>query len=188
MWDPSRSFRFELALGSLEDWLSAAELERTRLRADEAWSMDATFLIYSLRNVLRSAELAARSAPQTLVDHIRRHIDTFNESIPTLVNLRDVLEHFDAYLEMKGKLQHPAGTPLSRRKPGSAIDPWEHKRKRRAPPGGFGFWAARQANDDLLVGAGEIELRGMWRFERPETWLLPVGLQNLVPRLIDTGR
>jgi hypothetical protein len=41
----------------------------------------------------------------------------------------------------------------------SAIDPWEGKRKRRAPPGSFGFWAARLADDDLLVGAGELELR-----------------------------
>ncbi len=82
-----------------------------------------------------------------------------NAAVPTLVDLRDVLEHFDDYLEMKGNLQHPR-TPPRKRKPDAAIDPWEErKRKCRAPPGSFGFWAARQADDDLLIGAGELELR-----------------------------
>jgi hypothetical protein len=76
-----------------------------------------------------------------------------------LVDLRDVLEHFDAHLEMKGKLQHLPGTPEWKRKPDAAVDPWEGKRHRRAPPGSFGFCAARQADDDLLVGTGELELR-----------------------------
>jgi hypothetical protein len=159
MLHPSRSFRFQLALKSLEEWLSAADTEQERLNAEEQWTTDATFFLYSLRNVLRSAELAARSAPRTSADHILRLIDTFNESVPSLRNLRNVLEHFDAYLEMKGDLQHPAGTRARKRKPDSAIDPWEGKRKRHAPPGSFGFWAARLADDDLLVGAGELELR-----------------------------
>jgi hypothetical protein len=90
---------------------------------------------------------------------MERGIEKFNAAVPRLVDLRDVLEHFDDYLEMKGKLQHPPGTAKGKRKPAKAIDPWVSKRRRRAAPGSFGFWAARQTNGDLLVGAGEIELR-----------------------------
>ncbi len=157
--DRARSLRFQQAIRSLQAWLSAAEFERTRLLADEPWQTDATFLVYSLRNLLRSGELAARSAPDAAVRDIRRQIDKFKASVPSLVDLRDVLEHFDDYLEMKGNLQHPPGTPKGQRKSDAAIDRWAGKRRRRAPPGSFSFWAARQNDDDLLVGAGELELR-----------------------------
>jgi hypothetical protein len=158
--DTTRSFRFQQSIRSLQGWLSAAELERARLKTDESWQDDATFFVYSLRNFLRAAQLAARFAPDpSAARDIERHINAFEESLPSLVDLRDVLEHFDDYLEMKGNLQHP-GTPRRKRKPDAAIDPWEDKkRKRRAPPGSFGFWAARKNDDDLLVGAGELELR-----------------------------
>jgi hypothetical protein len=129
------------------------------LKTDESWQADATFFVYSLRNLLRAAQLAAGCAPDaSAAGDIQRHINTFEASLPSLVAMRDVLEHFDDYLEMKGKLQHPE-TPWGKRKPDAAIDPWEEKRKRRAPPGSFGSWAARQPDDDLLVGAGEFELR-----------------------------
>lgn len=162
MPQPTLSFRFQLAMASLKDSLVAADTERKRLSGDELktdWQTDATFFVYALRNLHRSGELAARSAPSAVANDIRRGLKEFKEAVPELVDLRDVLEHFDDYLEMKGKLQHPPGTPASKRKPDAAIDPWEGKRKRRAPPGSFGFWAAREADDDLLVGAGELELR-----------------------------
>jgi hypothetical protein len=92
-------------------------------------------------------------------DDIQRHIKTFEASLPSLVDLRDVLEHFDDYLELKGKPQHPPGTLVRERKPDAAIDRWAGQLKRRAASGNFGFWATRQPNDDLLVGAGELELR-----------------------------
>jgi hypothetical protein len=159
MRQPTRSSRFQLALRSLEDWLFAAEIEQERLNAEEHWKVDATFFLYALRNLLRSGELAARAAPPQAASDIQRQLEKLKASVPTLVDLRDVLEHFDDYLEMKGKLQHPE-TPMRKRRPDASIDPWESKkRKRRAPPGSFGFWTARQADDDLLVGAGELELR-----------------------------
>jgi len=74
MLHPSRSFRFQLALNSLEEWFSAADTEQERLNAQEQWTTDATFFLYALRNVLRSAELAARSAPRTSADYILRLI------------------------------------------------------------------------------------------------------------------
>jgi hypothetical protein len=126
---------------------------------EQDWEIDATFFLYALRNLLRSCELAARSAPRKAASDIKREIKKFNAAVPRLVDFRDVLEHFDDYLEMKGKLQHPPQTPKGKRTPNAAMDPWMSKRRRRAAPGSFGFWAARQANDDLLVGAGEIELR-----------------------------
>jgi hypothetical protein len=160
VWQPTRSFRFQLALGRVEVCLSAAEVEAGRLSEDsQDWEIDATFFLYALRNLLRSCELAVRSAPRKAACDMERGIEKFNAAIPRLVDLRDVLEHFDDYLEMKGKLQHPPGTAKGKRKPAKAIDPWVSKRRRRAAPGSFGFWAARQTNGDLLVGAGEIELR-----------------------------
>lgn len=161
MPQPTLSFRFQLAMGSLEDSLFAADTERRRLSEDELksdWQTDATFFVFALRNLLRSGELAARSAPSAVANDIRRTLKKFKEAVPELVDLRDVLEHFDDYLEMKGKLQHPPGTPAMKRKPEAAIDRWDGKRKRRAPPGSFGFWAVRQ-DGDLLIGAGELELR-----------------------------
>jgi hypothetical protein len=155
---PPDTLRFQLALQMVEDSLAAVEVERERLSEDQ-WKVDATFFIYALRDLLRYTELAERSAPPTAASDMRRELEKFNAAVPNLVDLRDVLEHSDAYLEMKGNLQHAPGTRERKRKPESAIDPWEGKRPRRAPPGSFGFWAARQTDDDLLVGAGELELR-----------------------------
>ena len=110
----------------------------------------------------------------------------FNQSAPSLVDLRDVLEHFDDYLELKGKLQHPPGTRARDRKPEGAIDRWAGQRRRRAPPGNFAFWAVRQADDDLLVGAGELELRMIKRSKRQARWSPRSSstprIEDLVPR------
>jgi hypothetical protein len=91
--DTTRSFRFQQSKLFLQAWLSGAELERTRLKTDEPWwQADATFFVYSLRNLLRAAQLAAECAPDASVaGDIQRHIHAFEESLPRLIDLRDVL-------------------------------------------------------------------------------------------------
>src|SRR5437870_230926 len=123
----------------LKQWVKAVDFECERLQAGESWGTDGPLFAFALRQLYRTAELAARVTKDPSVTEA---IAAFDAAIPNAINLRDVLDHSDDYLLGIGKLQHPNTKPRDRR-PENALDPWAGKRPRRTPPGHFGFSAGR---------------------------------------------
>jgi hypothetical protein len=72
------------------------------LAAQHQFIYDAHFLLVAIRNVLRNAELLRKLTGDGRVDRALRQ---FDRRFPDARNLRDVLEHFDAYLLDEGRLQ-----------------------------------------------------------------------------------
>jgi hypothetical protein len=68
--------------------------------------MDAQLFAFALRQVLRSASLAARV---TGLPEIAAALKDFNDRIPDAISIRDQLEHFDEYELGIGKLQNTPG-------------------------------------------------------------------------------
>ncbi|MEW6475335.1 MAG: hypothetical protein AB1679_24025 [Actinomycetota bacterium] len=114
--------------GQVLKWAEAIDLQRQCILAPSATTMnaivDANLMLLALRNLVRAAEAAAcHTKDQRITDAV----DTFKASLPGIVDMRDVVEHFDAYLDGKGKLQKklrsPTGLPYFefetfQRKPG----------------------------------------------------------------------
>jgi hypothetical protein len=72
------------------------------LAAQHQFIYDAHFLLVAIRNVLGNGELLRKLTGDGRVDQA---LKPFDERFPDARNLRDVLEHFDAYLLDRGNLQ-----------------------------------------------------------------------------------
>jgi len=94
-----------LIASTLGQWAAAVEVQRARIgdrSATEAVNqLDAIFFAIAVRNVLRAAEWAKKLLPAD----VGREIERFEERVPRAQDVRDVLEHFDEYLQGTGKLQ-----------------------------------------------------------------------------------
>lgn len=138
----------------LDEWLRAVEMQRNRLLNEATaseWSIEGAFFAFALRNLHRAAEIAQEVTGSTEVSDA---LAEFDRAIPSAKDLRDVLEHFDAYSFRLGDLQHP-GKPRLKRRVEEASDPWEGQRRRHAPPDSFGFQAWR-TNGSMVIAAGEL--------------------------------
>ena len=63
--------------------------------------VDAFFFVLALRNFWRAANwIGVR-----LGAHAQEAIELFASSLPAAIELRNVIEHFDEYMESKGKMQ-----------------------------------------------------------------------------------
>lgn len=102
--------------GQVLKWAEAVDLQSQRILDPTVTTMNAivdpNLMLLALRNLVRAAEAAAN---HTTDQRITDAVDTFKASLPGVVDMRDVVEHFDAYLEGRGKLQKrlrsPTGLP-----------------------------------------------------------------------------
>ena len=60
-------------------------------------------LILALRNLLRAAEMAVDYADRAEGENLARALSRFKDAMPDLVTARDMLDHFDDYLQGKGR-------------------------------------------------------------------------------------
>lgn len=63
----------------------------------------ALMLVLALRNLLRAAEMAVHYAEGGEADNLQDALARFENALPDLKTARDVLEHFDEYLQGKGR-------------------------------------------------------------------------------------
>jgi hypothetical protein len=94
--------------GQVLKWAEAIDLQSQRILAPRVTTMDAivdaNLMLLALRNLVRAAEAASRhTKDQRITDAVA--------SLPGIVDMRDVVEHFDAYLDGKGKLQKKLRSP-----------------------------------------------------------------------------
>jgi hypothetical protein len=69
---------------------------------------DAALMAVAVRNVLRAAEAVAALGTDADLDAA---LATFRAKLPGVKDLRDVLEHFDAYASNHGRLQRAGEAP-----------------------------------------------------------------------------
>ena len=109
------------ALAYLISWTSTARIESNRLldaqlgfgpRAVAARQLEAPLFVFALRQVLRAAELVEASASGAQATSMDEALGAFRSDVPNLVDMRDVLEHFDDYATGEGKLQRKLSRPL----------------------------------------------------------------------------
>jgi hypothetical protein len=120
--------------GWAHTWLLAARRQAQRV-ADSGVGMapvEMVMFIDALRNVVRAAE--------KLLGRDHEALRAFRQAVPNAVAVRDMLEHFDAYLEGRGKLQRA----------GTVDDPWSY----------FASGSIQNTTRRLHVGGYEIELPG----------------------------
>jgi hypothetical protein len=67
--------------------------------------VDTCLFAIALRNFLRAAELMQAVADERHARPLGDALRRFYESAPDVKDIRDVLEHFDAYAQGRGKLQ-----------------------------------------------------------------------------------
>lgn len=78
--------------------------------------VDAVLYVVALRNLLRATDLMTRTLDEPLAQRAAAARSEFDQALPAVIDMRDVLEHFDEYMTGSGKLQHPAGTSLTERR------------------------------------------------------------------------
>jgi hypothetical protein len=76
------------------------EIADLRSAARQAQAM---LLILALRNLLRAAEMAVHYANKPEGENLGRALSRFKAAMPDLVTARDMLDHFDDYLQGKGR-------------------------------------------------------------------------------------
>lgn len=75
------------------------QYERAISGLPDHFEVEASLFAVSLRNLLR----AARMGLELERDAIQAALDHFDEAIPKAVRIRNVLEHFDDYLDLAGE-------------------------------------------------------------------------------------
>jgi len=104
-------------LGDLFVWHHALGLQWGRIltaKADdpESWvnrEIDLRLFVMALRQFIRSADLTGDRAEPAAGHEIKEALARFHRTVPGAVDLRDSLEHFDAYESGTGRLQRKAG-------------------------------------------------------------------------------
>lgn len=90
-------------------WAYAVDLSLKRLTADEAEAIDrqtdARFLAVAIRNVLRGATWAYNVIGGEPRKMVLAALTQFDNALPDAVDVRDILEHFDAYAQGRGERQ-----------------------------------------------------------------------------------
>lgn len=86
-------------------WVEGLHLQRTRVLASASGSwarqLDAHFFAVVLQNLLRAVGMGSQYRPEA----VRRAMDRFDEAVPHVKDVRNVLEHFDEYRRGTGRLQ-----------------------------------------------------------------------------------
>lgn len=141
--------------GYAEVWLEAVELQRRRVLElsrpmppqppyeDNRAALEAELVLFAvaLRNLIRAVEWASDFEP----DPITQALDDFDAKVPHAVDIRDLLEHFDAYEQGRGNLQ--GGKPQKR------------KRKQQAPTiGDYAYSFVHDAEGTHLKFKGNLGL------------------------------
>lgn len=101
------------AVAHLHQWQHAVNLQCLRLlnegtgmpEGPTSREVDAYLFAIALRNLLRAVDLVRSLVPGKEQSNVDSAIAAFNHAIPNAVNVRHVLEHFDAYAVGKGNLQ-----------------------------------------------------------------------------------
>jgi hypothetical protein len=103
-------------LGELGTWTRSVTLMQARITSvNEGIGTrkgDMYLFAMAVRQVLRFADLAKRVAPRECRSRIGEAIRAFNETAPDSKDIRDVLDHFDEYMEGRGR-KFNAGAPES---------------------------------------------------------------------------
>ena len=111
---PKWSIPLVEVLEELAIWERGVYLQRHRiLESDETGisrRADAQLLALALRQVLRLAECCRAVAPHNTWSTIDLALKRFKDTSPDVKDLRDVLDHMDAYLRGVGD-EFPAGPP-----------------------------------------------------------------------------
>ena len=98
-------------------WRHAVQLQAIRILTPSTGMPDGPFsrqvdcymFAVAVRNVRRGGELLRQVAPARCGSAIDIATNAFDARVPHAVDLRDVLDHFDAYALGKGRLQDPNG-------------------------------------------------------------------------------
>lgn len=115
---------FAVCCNYVEIWRRGVELEAARLRRhadkffrERAGFVDAHLFAVALRNLLRAADEAAKSAPDRLVRRrLRAAINKFKTEVVGVTNLRNAAEHFEGHLsQVRQARRGDVGKPLGRR-------------------------------------------------------------------------
>jgi hypothetical protein len=104
------------AIEHTQNWAQTVAQQAKRIEAADSLSdinehpRDADLLILALRNVVRAAKFARDVAPgegrKGLIDAT---LSEFDASFPDAKDIRDIIEHFDAYTQGVGNLQKKGG-------------------------------------------------------------------------------
>ena len=108
------------AMAHVLTWRHAVDVQALRVLADDTGmpdgpmtrQVDCYLFTFSLRNLRRSVELVRKVAPRSAWSGIDKALNAFDGIAPDTLDLRGVLEHFDAYATGEGKLQDDASGPL----------------------------------------------------------------------------
>jgi hypothetical protein len=134
------------ALGYVNRYRRAVWLQHMRVLADatdapDNREVDFTLFAVALRDLRRAVELVRRVAPRVAWSDIDLALNAFDAVVPHTEDLRDVLEHFDAYATGDGKLQK--GKEL---RPESPVTSWTESR-----PGHYSMTVAVAPGAPLLT-------------------------------------
>lgn len=102
---PPAALDLGVALWHVETWWAGTELQHLRLShaTSPANAMaDVSMLVLALRNLLRAAHLAGEAYPD---ERIGEAIQRFEQRLPGITEMRDVLEHFDEDAAGTGRFQ-----------------------------------------------------------------------------------
>ena len=98
-------------------WQHAASLQAMRVLVDGTGfpdgpigkQADCYMFVIAVRNALRGVDLVRKVSDKVTHSQIDLAKNTFNKQVPRLIDLRNVLDHFDMYAVGKGELQGAAG-------------------------------------------------------------------------------
>lgn len=106
-----------IALTVAWQWSIAVRSQAERIKAGGGVTKlpDAYLLVVAVRNVRRAAEMASRHVrTDEARSRIAAAIGLFDNELPGVKEVRDVLEHFDEYSQGRGRLQQPKVKPAKR--------------------------------------------------------------------------
>jgi hypothetical protein len=94
-------------------WFCTAELQQSRILSAgtelRTQDMDMNQFVWALHNAVTGAvRVLTRGSKEA---------QAFNAAAPEVKTMRDILSHYDEYLEGRGRLQWPESTPAKDRKP-----------------------------------------------------------------------
>ena len=107
-----------VASEQLVTWRHAVQVQSLRILTDGAMGytgpftrqVDVYLFALSLRNVIRAAQMVRAALDPGPASQAATALAAFDAAVPRAADVRDVLEHFDAYLSGSGKLQKQAGS------------------------------------------------------------------------------
>ena len=110
-------FTAQQALASVLEWRHAVDVQAIRVLTPGATASgfsgpvtkqaDAYLFVIALRNLIRGVRLVRATVDVDRRSIVDAGLAAFDAEITNAVSLRDVLEHFDEYLQGQGRLQRP---------------------------------------------------------------------------------